>query len=89
MGVEGAVDHIHLLLAGQLDEVDRVAGHPDGKLRILLRMIHGVQQHLPVEDVDIDVMTALAEITVQQAHQVVRALRLLPARSAAGTMEKV
>src|SRR5262245_4122780 len=46
--VEGAVDHVHLLLAREAHEVHRVAGHADGEVRVLLRMVHGVEQHLAV-----------------------------------------
>src|SRR5687767_7794773 len=42
LSVEGAVDDVHLLLARQAHEVDRVAGDADGEARILLRMVHGV-----------------------------------------------
>src|SRR4051794_20969059 len=53
--VEGAVDHVHLLLAREADEVDRVAGHPDGEARVLLWVVHRVQQRLAVQHVDVHV----------------------------------
>src|ERR1700747_685520 len=31
--VEGAVDHVHLLLAGEAHEVHRITRHPDGETR--------------------------------------------------------
>src|SRR4030095_15931597 len=40
--VEGAADHVHLLLARQADEVHRVAGDSNGQRRVLLRMLHGI-----------------------------------------------
>src|SRR6185369_17231011 len=40
--VEGAIDDVELLLLGQLDEVDRIAGHPNRELRILLRVLHRI-----------------------------------------------
>src|SRR5215207_7911550 len=49
--MESAVDDVHLLLAGESDEVHRVAGHADGEARILLRMIHRVDQRLAIEHV--------------------------------------
>src|SRR4051812_26240105 len=54
--VERAVDDIHLLLAGQTDEVDGIAGHPDGEARVLLRMVDGVQEHVAVQHVHVDVV---------------------------------
>ena len=47
--VERAVDHVHLLLAGQAHEVHRVAGDADREARIFLRMIHRVEQRLAIE----------------------------------------
>src|SRR4051812_23690856 len=77
-GMEGAVDDIELLLTRELDEVHRVAGHPDGELRVQLRVVHGMQQGLAVEDVDVDVVAALGEVAVQHAHQI--RLPLAPGR---------
>src|SRR6185503_149619 len=39
--VEGAADHVHLLLARETDEVHRVAGDSNGQRRVLLGMLHG------------------------------------------------
>ena len=64
--VEGAVDDVELLLARQLDEVHRVARHPDRELRILLRMLHRVLQRLAVEHVDVDVEAAAREVRVER-----------------------
>ena len=49
----GAGDDVHLLLAGQVDELDRVAGDADGEVGVLFlfRVLHGVQQLLLAEDV--------------------------------------
>src|SRR5262249_47453252 len=38
--VKGAVDDVHLLLAGEADEVHGVAGDSDRQRRIFFRMIH-------------------------------------------------
>ena len=61
--MEGALDHLQLLLAAQAVEVHGVAGHADGQRRILFRMLHSVQQDLAVHHVHV---------------QMVRALRLTP-----------
>src|SRR6185369_16055006 len=53
--VEGAVDHVHLLLARQPDEVDRVARHADREARVLLRVVHRVEQRVAVQHVHVHV----------------------------------
>ena len=65
--VESPADDVELLFARQFDEVDRVARHANRQLRILLRMIHGVLQRLASEHVDVDVLAAFAEVTIEQA----------------------
>src|SRR5580765_5012257 len=56
VSVKGTVDHVHLLLARQPHEIHRVAGDADRQARIFLRMIHRVEQHVPVQDVDVHVI---------------------------------
>src|SRR4030095_15412687 len=51
--VERAVDDIHLLLAGQPHEIDRIAGHADRQAGIFFRMIHRVEQRVAVQHVDV------------------------------------
>ena len=55
LSVEGAVDHVHLLVAGQPDEIHRITRHADRQARIFLRMVHRVEQGLAVQDVDVHV----------------------------------
>src|SRR6478672_10959192 len=43
--VERPRDHVHLLLAREPHEVDRIPGHPDRQVGILLGVIHRVDQH--------------------------------------------
>ena len=62
--VESTGDNVCLLFRGQLDEVYSIAGYADGKLRIVLRMLLGVQQSISVQNVYIKVMTALCSIAV-------------------------
>src|SRR5512139_1144682 len=63
--VEGAIDDVHLLLAGQPHEVHRVARHSDRQARIFLRMIHCIDQRLAVQHVDIHVIAGRAEEAVE------------------------
>ena len=62
-----ARDHVELLLARQINEFDRVARHADREVCILrlLGMLHRVNQLLRPEDVDVQVMRTLLEVTVQ------------------------
>ena len=46
--MERAGDDFPLLLPGELVEVHRVAGDPDGQAGVLLRVIVGVNEGLPV-----------------------------------------
>src|SRR6476469_8821478 len=46
--VERPRDHVHLLLAREPHEVDRIPGHPDRQVGILLRVIHRVHQHVAI-----------------------------------------
>ena len=62
--MEGAADHILLLLACQPDEVDGIAGHTDRELRILVRMLHRVFERFFIDHVQIHVESALIEIHV-------------------------
>ena len=52
------------MLAAKFDEVHGVSGNPYGELRVFFRMLHGIFQHLPVQDVDIQVMCAFPSIMV-------------------------
>src|SRR5688572_6778652 len=51
--VKGPVDDVQLLLAREAHEVHRVAGDADGEAQILLRMIHGVEQRVPIQHVHV------------------------------------
>src|SRR5262245_10104643 len=55
VSVEGAVDHVHLLLACESHEVDRVARYANREARILLRVLHRVEQRLAVQHVHVHV----------------------------------
>src|SRR5690242_8407829 len=53
--VEGPVDHVHLLLAREADEVDGVTRDADRQLRIFLGMLHRIEQRVAIEHVDVHV----------------------------------
>src|SRR4026208_1368224 len=54
--VERPVDDVHLLLAGEPNEVHRVARHPNREVRILLGVVHRIQQRVAIEHVDVHVI---------------------------------
>jgi hypothetical protein len=68
--VEGTLDDVLLLFASQFDEVHCITGNPERKLRILLRVIHCVEQGLPVKNVHIDVVAVFGKVAIQQAAKV-------------------
>ena len=74
----GACPHVQLLLAGQVDELDSVAGNADGEVGVLflLRVLHGVQQLLLAKDIHVQVVCALIEVAIQYLHQILHALVL-------------
>src|SRR5262245_13281833 len=59
--VERPVDDVHLLLAGQAHEIDRVAGDANRQARILIGVLHRIHEHLAVEHVDVHVEAGRAE----------------------------
>src|SRR4051812_11940828 len=48
VSVEGSVDDVHLLLAGEPHEIHRISGDPDGEGRIFVGMLHCVDQGLAI-----------------------------------------
>ena len=72
----GTCDNVELLLLGQVDELDRVAGNTDGEVGVLLLLgvLHGVQQLLGAKDVDVQVVGPLSEIAGEDGNQVVHPL---------------
>ena len=69
--VDGAAQHVELLLTCQLDEVHSVTRHTDSELRILLGVLHSILKQLTVEHVHVEVMTTIGcEEAVHEVHQV-------------------
>src|SRR5690242_1592940 len=63
--VEAAVDDVHLLLLREAHEIHGVARHADREARILLRVLHGVEQRLLVQHVDVHVIAGHREERVE------------------------
>src|SRR5215203_7562063 len=59
--VERAVDDVHLLLAGEPHEVDGIPGHSDRERRVLLRVLHRVEEGVAIQHVDVHVVAGAAE----------------------------
>ena len=78
----GTCDNVELLLLGQVDELDRVAGDTDGEVGVLLLLgvLHGVQQLFHAKDVDVQVVGTLVKVAVHDLHQVGDALVLAVAQ---------
>ena len=69
--MEGTGDNLVLLLLGEVVEVHRIARNANGELRILLRMLLRIEQRVAIEDVDVEMMTALLGIRIDHAHKVI------------------
>ena len=69
--MEGAFNDFQLLLTRKAAEIDGIAGNTYGQCRILFGMSHGIRQYPAVHHVDIQVMSALGEITVQYGYKIV------------------
>src|SRR5262249_18800936 len=68
--VEGTIDHIHLLLAGQPNEIHRISRHADRQARIFLRMVHRVHQRVTVQNVDVHVIAGDPEEAIEDCGEV-------------------
>ena len=53
-----------LLFPAEFVEVDGISRNPDGQVGIFVRMLIGIHQCFPVEDVDIDMVGHLGKIAV-------------------------
>ena len=64
-------DDIELLLTCEVDELHGVATDTDGEVSILgfLRMLHGVLELVHTEDVDVEVVSTLVEVTVHDTYE--------------------
>src|SRR5688572_29698483 len=57
LSVEGAIDDIHLLVAGQPREVHRIPRDTYCQIRVLLRVLDGVEERVTIEHVDVHVIS--------------------------------
>ena len=69
----GPFDDLVLQLFAEVVEMVAIAGDPDNQVLILVRMILCVDQRLPVDDVELDVVAVQAEIGTNQRGHVFQA----------------
>ena len=79
----GTSDNVELLLTGKVDELDGVAGDADGEVSVLglLGVLHSVLELLDTKDVDVEVVSAVGEVTVHHVDEVGHALVKVVAES--------
>src|SRR6185436_20710942 len=68
--MERPVDDVHLLLPRQPHEVDRVARYPNRQARILLGMVHRVDERVAIEHIDVHVIAGAGEERVEHAGEI-------------------
>ena len=68
----GSGNYIHLLLFGQINELNRIAGYTDCKVRIfrLFRMFHCIDQLFCTEYIHIQMMCSAIKIAIENICQV-------------------
>lgn len=69
--MEGAADNFPLLLLGELVEVDRITRNTDGEVGIKIGIFVSLDKLLLIEDVYVDVMRVLLEITVEDVYKII------------------
>ena len=59
----GTRDDVQLLFTRQVDELDRITGYADRKVRVFLffRMFHRILELLHAEDIDVEMATEFKE----------------------------
>lgn len=77
-------NNVELLFSGKGDELDGVAGNADSEVCVFrfVRMFHSVDQFFPAEDVDVQVMCSLIEVTVHNVNEVFRTFSFIVAQCA-------
>ena len=68
----GTCDDVQLLFPREVDELHRISGYADGEVRVrrILRVVHDLDELLLVEDVHVEMMGALCEVTVEDVDQI-------------------
>ena len=69
--VEGTGYYLILLLLRQLNKVNRITAYSYGKLGVFLGMRLGVEEGLTGEHVDVQMVTALLYVAVEQRHKII------------------
>ena len=72
--MECSADNFLLLFRGQLVKQYRISRHSDGERRILLGVLHRVDEELSVKHIYIKMMCLTCEITVEDVLKVVSSL---------------
>jgi len=79
--MERPVDHVHLLIAREPYEVDRVPRHANRQRRILFGMIHGIQERFTIQHVNVDVIAGDTEESIKHFSQVLDLILGNPAQT--------
>ena len=75
--MERTRDNLQLVLTAETDEVHSVTGYTDCELWVLLGVLHCIHQHLAVQNVHVQVVSALCEVTVHQSDEILNACLLV------------
>src|SRR5262245_56497854 len=68
--VESSIDHVELLFSSQSHEVDSVSGNTDRQVGVSFWMIHGVQERIAIQHVDIHMVARAAKERIEHACQI-------------------
>ena len=68
--MECSCNYFILLFFCKFMEVDGITGDANGQVRVLFGMLGGIDEHIAVEDVDVDVLSALTEVAVDDGAEV-------------------
>ena len=76
-------DDIELLFSGEINELDGIAGDADGEVGVfgLFRMFHRILELIDAEDVDVEMVCSLIEVTVEYVDEVACTLIFIIAKS--------
>ena len=68
--MKGSAYYVKLLFSGQFDKIDGIARYSYSKLGIQFRMFHSVFKSFFVQNVYVNMMSALVKISVQKSCKV-------------------
>lgn len=73
--VNGSGNNVILLFFRELNEVYRIAGYTNGKLRVFFRVRLCVQKRFTIEYVYVEMETTVANVGIQHLNQVIYSIR--------------